>query len=91
MRVKAIITPPVTARTVPLRLVPAPRGMIGNFTYREAAQVSGASAVRFDGSDLLPSGGGDDMGAALQDAIQGKTVDWAKFESSIQAKWKAEK
>jgi alpha-glucoside transport system substrate-binding protein len=58
---------------------------------REAAQVSGASAVRFDGSDLLPSGGGDDMGAALQDAIRGKTVDWAKFEQSIQAKWKAEK
>jgi hypothetical protein len=31
------------------------------------------------------------MGAALQDALRGKTVDWAKFESSIQAKWKAEK
>jgi hypothetical protein len=31
------------------------------------------------------------MGAALQDAIQGKTVDWAKFETAMQAKWKAEK
>ncbi|HEX6062475.1 MAG TPA: ABC transporter substrate-binding protein [Candidatus Limnocylindria bacterium] len=58
---------------------------------REAAQVANATAVRFDGSDLLPSGGGDDMGAALQDALRGKTVDWAKFEQSIQAKWKAEK
>lgn len=58
---------------------------------REAAQVSGASAVRFDGSDLLPSGGGDDLGAALQNAIQGQTVDWAKFESNMQTKWKAEK
>lgn len=58
---------------------------------REAAQVANATAVRFDGSDLLPSGGGDDMGAALQDAIQGKTVDWAKLEQSMQAKWKAEK
>jgi alpha-glucoside transport system substrate-binding protein len=57
---------------------------------REAAQVANASAVRYDGSDLLPSGGGDDMGAALQDALRGKTVDWAKFESSIQAKWKSE-
>jgi len=27
----------------------------------------------------------------LQDALRGKTVDWAKFEQSIQAKWKAEK
>jgi hypothetical protein len=53
--------------------------------------VANATAVRFDGSDLLPSGGGDDMGAALQDALRGKTVDWAKFETSIQAKWKAEK
>jgi alpha-glucoside transport system substrate-binding protein len=58
---------------------------------REAAQVAGASAVRFDGSDLLPSGGGDDMGAALQDALKGKTIDWAKFESAMQAKWTAEK
>jgi alpha-glucoside transport system substrate-binding protein len=58
---------------------------------REAAQVSGASAVRFDGSDLLPSGGGDDMGAALQDVLKGKTVDWGKFETAMQAKWTAEK
>ena len=58
---------------------------------REAAQVANATAVRFDGSDLLPSGGGDDMGAALQDALRGKTVDWGAFETKIQAKWKAEK
>jgi len=58
---------------------------------REAAQVAGASAVRFDGSDLLPSGGGDDMGAALQDVLKGKTVDWGKFETAMQAKWAAEK
>jgi hypothetical protein len=31
------------------------------------------------------------MGAALQDALRGKTVDWAKFEASMQAKWKTEK
>ena len=58
---------------------------------REAAQVAGASAVRFDGSDLLPSGGGDDMGAALQDALRGKPVDWGAVETKMQAKWKAEK
>jgi hypothetical protein len=47
--------------------------------------------VRFDGSDLLPSGGGDQLGAALQTAIQNKTVDWAAFETAMQTKWKAEK
>jgi hypothetical protein len=31
------------------------------------------------------------MGANLQDALRGKTVDWAKFETSVQAAWKAEK
>jgi alpha-glucoside transport system substrate-binding protein len=74
----------------PVKSVPA-SAYPNDLAKREAAQVANASAVRFDGSDLLPSGGGDDMGAALQDALRGKTVDWAKFESSIQAKWKAEK
>ncbi len=74
----------------PVKSVPA-SAYPNDAAKREAAQVAGAKAVRFDGSDLLPSGGGDDMGAALQDAIQGKTVDWARFETSIQAKWKAEK
>ena len=78
----AIISP---VKSVPSSAYP------NDLAKREAAQVAGASAVRFDGSDLLPSGGGDDMGAALQDALRGKTVDWAKFESSIQTKWKAEK
>ncbi|HYK99310.1 MAG TPA: extracellular solute-binding protein, partial [Candidatus Acidoferrales bacterium] len=74
----------------PVKSVPA-SAYPNDAAKREAAQVAGATAVRFDGSDLLPSGGGDDMGAALQDALQGKTVDWAKFETNIQAKWKAEK
>ena len=74
----------------PIKAVPA-SVYPNDLAKREAAQVSGATVVRFDGSDLLPSGGGDDMGAALQDAIQGKTVDWAKFETAMQAKWKAEK
>ena len=74
----------------PVKSVPA-SAYPNDAAKREAAQVAGASSVRYDGSDLLPSGGGDDMGAALQDAIQGKTVDWAKFESSIQTKWKSEK
>jgi hypothetical protein len=74
----------------PVKSVPA-SAYPNDLAKREAAQVANASAVRFDGSDLLPSGGGDDMGAALQDAIQGKTVDWAKFEQGMQSKWKSEK
>src|SRR2546426_5133970 len=38
---------------------------------KEAAQVAGASAVVYDGSDTLPAGS-PDMGAMLQDVIQGK-------------------
>jgi ABC-type glycerol-3-phosphate transport system substrate-binding protein len=53
---------------------------------REAAQVANATAVRFDGSDLLP-GGGPNLGAELQKAIQGQTVDWASFQSQIQTAW----
>ncbi len=53
---------------------------------REAAQVANASAVRFDGSDLLP-GGGPDLGAELQKALQGQTVDWASFQTQIQTAW----
>lgn len=78
----AVISP---VKAVPTTAYP------NDLAKREAAQVANATAVRFDGSDLLPSGGGDDMGAALQDAIQGKSVDWAKLEQSMQTKWKAEK
>ena len=74
----------------PVKSVPA-SSYPNDAAKREAAQVSGASAVRFDGSDLLPSGGGDALGAALQNALQGQNVDWAKFESDMQTKWKAEK
>lgn len=56
---------------------------------REAAQVANASAVRMDGSDLLPAGG-PDLGAELQKAIQGQTVDWASFESQIKTAWENE-
>ncbi len=56
---------------------------------REAAQVANASAVRYDGSDLLP-GGGPDLGAELQKALQGQTVDWASFQSQIQGAWNNE-
>jgi alpha-glucoside transport system substrate-binding protein len=53
---------------------------------REAAQVTGASVVKFDGSDLLPAGS-PDLGAELQKAIAGTAVDWAGFESQVKTAW----
>jgi len=53
---------------------------------REAAQVANATAVRYDGSDLLPAGA-PDLGAELQKAIQGQTVDWASFQSQVKTAW----
>ena len=56
---------------------------------REAAQVAGATVVRFDGSDLLPAGS-PDLGAELQKAISGQTVDWASFEQQVRSAWDSE-
>jgi len=57
---------------------------------REAQQLA-AATIRYDGSDLLPAGiSGSGLGALLQDAIQGKTVDWADFQSRVSAAWQAE-
>jgi ABC-type glycerol-3-phosphate transport system substrate-binding protein len=61
-----------------------------DLTKRESAQVTGASAVRNDGSDLLPGNAGGDLGSLLQKAIAGQSVDWAAFESSVKAAWAAE-
>jgi alpha-glucoside transport system substrate-binding protein len=61
-----------------------------DLTKRESAQVTGATAVRNDGSDLLPGTTAADMGSLLQKAIAGQTVDWAAFESNVKAAWAAE-
>ncbi|MEZ4595679.1 MAG: hypothetical protein R3C32_01925 [Chloroflexota bacterium] len=55
---------------------------------KEAAQVAGASAVRFDGSDLLPASA-PSLGALLQSAISGQDVAplLASFEEQVQAAW----
>jgi alpha-glucoside transport system substrate-binding protein len=76
----AIISPikAVSAESYPTDLV-----------KREAAQVTGASVVKFDGADLLPAGS-PDLGAELQKAIAGSTVDWAGFESQVKTAWSNE-
>jgi alpha-glucoside transport system substrate-binding protein len=59
---------------------------------KEAAQVSGASAVVYDGSDTLPAAA-PDMGAMLQDAIQGKdaTALLKTFNDGVKSAWAGEK
>jgi alpha-glucoside transport system substrate-binding protein len=58
---------------------------------REAEQLSGADEIRFDGSDLLPAGiSGESLGAVLQRALRGETIDWADFNQRVQAGWDAE-
>ena len=57
-------------------------------TQREAEQLSGASDVRFDGSDLLPAGS-PNWGALLQSALRGEDVNQllADFEPQVQTAW----
>ena len=55
---------------------------------KEAAQVAGASAVVYDGSDTLPAGA-PDMGAMLQDVVQGKdaTSLLSTFNTGVKSAW----
>ncbi len=59
---------------------------------KEAAQVAGASAVVYDGSDTLPAGA-PDMGAMLQKVIQGQdaTALLATFNDGVKKAWADEK
>jgi len=58
---------------------------------KEAAQVAGATAVVYDGSDTLPAG--PDMGAMLQNAIQGQDVTGllSSFNTTVKSAWAKEK
>jgi len=58
----------------------------------EAAQVAGASAVVYDGSDTLPAAA-PDMGAMLQNAIQGQALAGllSTFNTGVKAAWANEK
>ena len=58
---------------------------------REAESLTSAAAIRYDGSDLLPAGiAGEGLGALLQRAIRGDTIDWADFQTRVKAAWDAE-
>ncbi len=57
-------------------------------TRKEAAQVAGASAVRFDGSDLLPASA-PSLGALLQSAIRGDDIGplLTSFDEQVTTAW----
>ena len=59
---------------------------------KEAAQVAGATAVVYDGSDTLPAAS-PDMGAMLQNAIQGQDLAGllSTFNDGVKAAWAGEK
>lgn len=62
--------------------------VVNELAVKEAEQVANATAVRFDGSDLLPAG--TDLGAVLQAAIQDpSSVSSALegFQSEVDAAW----
>ena len=65
--------------------------VVNELAVKEAEQVANATAVRFDGSDLLPAG--TELGAGLQTAIQNPD-DAAgareNFQSEVEAGWQEE-
>ncbi|HEY3522161.1 MAG TPA: ABC transporter substrate-binding protein [Candidatus Limnocylindrales bacterium] len=58
---------------------------------KEAAQVAGASGVVYDGSDTLPAAS-PDMGAMLQNAVQGQDLDklLSDFNNGVKSAWASE-
>jgi alpha-glucoside transport system substrate-binding protein len=58
---------------------------------REAESLTSAAQIRYDGADLLPAGiAGEGLGATLQRAIRGETIDWADYQTRVKAAWDAE-
>jgi alpha-glucoside transport system substrate-binding protein len=92
-----VITPEANTEWAKTGAIVSPNKGVGTDAYpnelvvREADQLGSAEAIRYDGSDLLPAGiSGESMGALLQRALRGETVDWADFQQRVTAAWEAE-
>ncbi|HUR15961.1 MAG TPA: extracellular solute-binding protein [Candidatus Limnocylindrales bacterium] len=92
-----IITPEANTAWASTGAIVSPHKGVGTDAYpnelvvKEAEQLANAEAIRFDGSDLLPAGvAGESLGALLQRALRGETIDWADYQSRVQAGWEAE-
>jgi alpha-glucoside transport system substrate-binding protein len=59
---------------------------------KEAELVTSAETLRFDGSDLLPAGQGDALGALLQAALRGEDVGptLEELQASVTTAWEEE-
>lgn len=91
--VQYLITPEANTIWASTGAIVSPHSGVGTDAYpnelvvREAEQL-GSVAIRFDGSDLLPAGiSGESLGALLQRALRGETIDWADFQSRVQTAW----
>lgn len=92
-----IVTPEANAVWASTGAIVSPHKGVGTDAYpnelvvREAESLQEAAEIRYDGADLLPAGiAGEGLGALLQRAIRGDTIDWADFQSRVKAAWDAE-
>ncbi len=92
-----IITPDANKVWASTGAIVSPHKGVGTDSYpndlvkREATSLTSASAIRYDGSDLLPANiAGEGLGALLQRAIAGDTIDWADYQTRVKAAWDAE-
>jgi ABC-type glycerol-3-phosphate transport system substrate-binding protein len=92
-----MITPEANAVWAGTGAIVTPHKGVGTDKYpnelvvREAESLTSADAIRYDGSDLLPANiAGEGLGALLQRAIRGDTIDWADYQTRVAAAWAAE-
>lgn len=92
-----VITPEANTVWAGTGAIVTPHKGVGTDAYpnelvvREAESLTGADQIRFDGADLLPAGvAGEGLGALLQRAIRGDTIDWADYQARVKTAWDAE-
>jgi alpha-glucoside transport system substrate-binding protein len=92
-----VITPEANEVWAGTGAIVSPHKGVGTDAYpnelvvREAESLTSAAQIRYDGADLLPAGiAGEGLGALLQRAIRGDTIDWADYQTRVKAAWDAE-
>ncbi len=95
--IEYVITPEANQVWAGTGAIVTPHKGVGTDAYpnelvvREAESLTNAAQIRYDGADLLPAGiAGESLGALLQRAIRGDTIDWADFQTRVKAAWDAE-
>ena len=95
--IEYVITPEANAVWAATGAIVSPHKSVATTAYpnamvvREAESLTAADQIRFDGADLLPAGiAGEGLGALLQRAIGGDTIDWADYQTRVKAAWDAE-